>query len=328
VIVNDGGWGFFRTRYDADALAAVTKNLTDLGPIERFNLLSDTWASVIAGSTRLTDLLALVGRLGDEPDDSVWTAAIAPLDQLHRIGDDTGRVALAAFARQLIGPAFTRLGWAPAADEPERRGSLRATLLTALGTLGEDTEVQARCAQLHAAYLGDRQAVHPDLVGAVVAVTAWTGGREEYEAFWARSRAAKTPQEEVRYLFALARFRNADLLRRTLALTLTDMRTQDAPFVVSGALANRWVGEIAWVWLKDHWNEALSRFPDNTISRMLEGLVALTEPAVSADVQEFMAGHPIGHARRLVDQTLERLEINTIFRQREAVGITAALRGS
>jgi hypothetical protein len=61
---------------------------------------------------------------------------------------------------------------------------------------------------------------------------------------------------------------------------------------------------------------------------MLEGLVALSEPAVSADVREFMAQHPISHAQRLVDQTLERLEINTIFRQREANRITAALLGS
>ena len=328
VIINDGGWGFFRTRYDADLLAEVTKNLGELGAVERFNLTSDTWSTVVAGHTRVAELLALIGRLGDETDESVWNAALGPLDTMHRIGDDEARVALAGFVGQLIGPAFARLGWQPSPGEPGRRGTLRATLLNALGTLGDDTEVQTRCAAWHAAYLEDRQSVAPDLIGSVVAVTAWTGTPVEYEVFRERSRQASTPQEEVRYLFALPRFRDATLLQRTLDATLTEIRTQNAPFVVSAALANRWAGQVAWTWLKDHWDEVMARFPNNTTARMLEGLATLTAPNLSEDVQDFMAHHPVSHAQMLVNQTLERLAVNTAFRRRESEGLTGAISGA
>jgi hypothetical protein len=54
------------------------------------------------------------------------------------------------------------------------------------------------------------------------------------------------------------------------------------------------------------------------VSRMLDGLAVLTDPAVADDVRSFMREHPIPPAQRQVDQILERLEINTAFRQREA----------
>ncbi|HWW52799.1 MAG TPA: ERAP1-like C-terminal domain-containing protein, partial [Acidimicrobiales bacterium] len=226
--------------------------------------------------------------------------------------------------RDLCGPLFTRLGWTPQAGEGERAGTLRASLLDALGTVGADEAIQRQARELHAAYLEDPSAVVADLLGAIVNIAAWTGGPAEWEAFHQRAAAARTPQEEVRYLFALARFRQPELLDRTLDLALSEMRTQNAPFVVGGALANRWCGSLAWEWLKTHWDDALAKFPDNSISRMLDGLVFLTEPAVSADVQSFMAEHPIASAQLQVNQILERLEINTAFRQREAAGLDRA----
>jgi puromycin-sensitive aminopeptidase len=325
IVVNAGGWGFFRTRYAPALLEGVTERFADLGAIERFNLVADTWSSVVAGTAGLGGFVHLAGRLGDEPDESVWEAALGPLGTLHRYGDDAARSTLAAFLRALAAPRFLQLGWEPTPGEGERVGTLRAALLNALGTVGEDAAVQTEATQLHADYLKDRGAVAPDLVGALVDVVAWTGGPEEYEQYWDRSRQAATPQEEVRYLFALPRFRDPELLQRTLDLALTEVRTQNAPFVIAGALSNRWVGALAWRWLKDHWDTALSRFPDNTTSRMLEGLAALTEPSVAADVQAFMAAHPVPHAQRLVDQILERLDINTAFRQREAANLVAAL---
>jgi puromycin-sensitive aminopeptidase len=328
VIVNDGGWGFFRTRYEAGLLDQVTAEFAGLGAIERFNLLSDTWSSVLAGSTPLPGFLAVVGRIGDEPDDSVWQAALGPLDALHRMGDTAARAALAGFVQRLVGPAFARLGWQAAPGEGDRVGTLRAALLGALGTIGADEAVRHRAATLHTAHLSDRQAVAPDLLGAVVSVTAWNGGPAEYELFWERARRAMTPQEEVRYLFALPRFPDPELLRRTLALTLSEIRSQNAPFVVSGALANRWAGPLAWTWLKEHWSEVMARFPDNATSRMLDGVVTLTEPVVAEDVRAFLAAHPVAHAQRLIDQNVERLGVNTALRQREAARLATTFAAS
>jgi hypothetical protein len=279
----------------------------------------------LAGTAPLTDFLELTRRLSGEVDESVWDAALGPFDMLHRIGGDADRARLAGFVQNLVRPQFNRLGWAPVEGEGQRTGTLRATLMSALGTLGGDTEVRARAAKSHAAYLKDRSSVDPDVLGAVVAITAWTGGEAEFTECLDRARNPGTPQEEVRYLYALPRFRHPGLIRRTLDLALNEFRTQNAPYMVAVALNNRWAGPQGWDWLKEHWDQALSRFPDNSTARMLEGVVGLNTSALAADVHAFLTSHPVPQAQQLVEQTLERLDVNTRFREREAANLVWSL---
>jgi puromycin-sensitive aminopeptidase len=324
VVVNDGGWGFFRTRYDSALLARLTVDIGALTATERFNLVSDTWSAVLAGRTPVREFLTLVSGLTDENDDSVWTSALRPLDLLDRIADGD-RAEVATFVARLVSPAFERIGWEPRSGQGERTGSLRSTLLNALGTIGGREDVQARARALHASYIEDRAAVAPDIVDALVAIVAWTGSEADYETFRERSINAATPQEEVRYLFALPGFREERLMKRTLDLALTEIRTQNAPFVVARGLANRWCGSLAWAWLESHWDEVLERFPNNTTAPMLEGLAALNTPELRERIHRFMASHPVPHAQRLIDQTLEHLDVRTAFRDREAAGLGEVL---
>ena len=48
------------------------------------------------------------------------------------------------------------------------------------------------------------------MVAAVVTVAAATGGEERYEQFVERFREADTPQDQLRYLYALADFDDED----------------------------------------------------------------------------------------------------------------------
>ena len=58
--------------------------------------------------------------------------------------------------------------------------------------------------------------------------------------FAERFRKARTPQEEQRYLLALAGFRQPELIDKTLARTLNgEVRTQDSPFLLRAAANER-----------------------------------------------------------------------------------------
>ncbi len=70
-VANAGGHGFYRVRYESDLLRALLPHvLSDLSPIERLNLASDTWASTLAGYAPLSDFLDLTGLFsrGDRRD--------------------------------------------------------------------------------------------------------------------------------------------------------------------------------------------------------------------------------------------------------------------
>jgi puromycin-sensitive aminopeptidase len=326
VIVNEDGWGYYRVRYQADLLEELTADLTRLRAVERFSLASDTWAAVLAGRSPLRDYLGLAGLLADDDDPDVRRAVLGPFGLLNRCVSDDDRPRLAAFVRQLVGPVFAQLGWTPQVGEDERTGTGRADLLSVLGTLGEDVAVQRQAADYHRAYLADRTSVPADLVDAIVAVVAYAGGEDEYEAFLDRFQHPSTPQEEVRYLFGLARFRDPDLLLRTLELCLSgEVRTQNAPYVIEAILAHRVAGPLAWAFVEDRWDEINERFPDNSIPRMLEGLAAQADADLAARARAFLDTHPVRQGDKSVAQTLERMDVNAAFRAREAAGLPGLL---
>jgi puromycin-sensitive aminopeptidase len=286
--------------------AELIGHLGSLDPLERYNLVSDTWADVLAGAAPVDGFLDLIALLGDELDPSVWEAALDGLGTCYRALERPA--AFSAWVRSLISPVFETLGWTPVPGEPESVARLRGLLVQALGTIGEDETVQAQARAMHA-----ESTAPPDLLSPIVSIIAWSGGTAEYEMFWDRIRRATTPQDEVRYLFRLPAFPSEDLVLRTLDATLDEIRAQNGAFIITSALANRRAGSTAWSWLTEHWDDALKRLPDNSRGRMLEGLVRLTDPEMIEAVEAFLADHPIPNARKQVEQLLERQRVNGAF---------------
>jgi puromycin-sensitive aminopeptidase len=317
VVVNDGGWGFFRVAYSSELLGQLTAHLDELDAIERYNLVSDTWAATLAGAVPVADFVDLARLYGDEDDPSVWSALLASLAQLHRMAPEGARPGIEALVRDLTRPALDRVGWERSSSDGERTGTLRAALFGALGLTGKDPDAIARARELHGVAIegGD---VDPDLAGVVNAIVARNGGEAEYTAFLDKWRKPSTPQEENRYLYGLADFEAEGLVRRTLDLSITEVRTQNAPFLLNAMFSNRKGGRMAWDFVKDHWDEILGKLSNNLVPRMLDGLSNLSEPDVAADIKDFLASHPTPSGEKLIEQMLERLAINVAFRTREA----------
>ncbi|MGI8792487.1 MAG: M1 family metallopeptidase [Acidimicrobiales bacterium] len=324
VVVNAGGSGVYRSRYDAELLAAATADLEGLTAIERFNLVSDTWAAVLAGQSPATDFLDLVRAFTMEPDPSVWAAVLGPLELTDRVlGEHAG---LQAMVRGLVSPGVDRVGWVKAAGEPEKIGTLRAALIGALAGIGADADARSRVLALHASYLNDRSSVDPDLVATAVSVTARAGGESDFQSFLDRFRNPISPQEEVRYLYALAAFRNLGLAQRTLDLAVDEVRSQNAPYLIGSVLANPAAGGMAWEWLEERWPELLDRFPVNSHARMLDTVSQLfVEPGLADRVSAFLAANPIKSGQRTVEQAIDRLVAHAAFAERERERLSSAL---
>ena len=156
---------------------------------------------------------------------------------LQRILDDAQCIEVARRLRQLFTPAVERLGWTPRKGESELESQLRGDLIGALGTLAEDKDCQQRARELFAQYENAPDSVDRNLIPALVAIVAHTGTAPDYEKFYNKFKTAKTPQDETRYLFALANFRVAELIDRTLQLTISgEVRTQNSPYLMRGIL--------------------------------------------------------------------------------------------
>ena len=90
-------------------------------------------------------------------------------------------------------------------------------------------------------------------------------------------------------------------------------------------LANRVTGPYAWAKLRDRWDGILEIAPPMTQARMADGLPALSDPEVAAEVTAFLAENPLPHAAKAVEQKLERLSALVRMRERETGAIAGAL---
>ena len=177
--------------------------------------------------------------------------------------------------------------------------------------------LQERTRRLYAQFEQDPGSVNRNLIPALLAIAAHTGAEADYEHFYSRFKNAQTPQEEQRYLFALANFRRPNLIERTLQLTVNgEVRTQNAPYLMRNLLLNKDARNSAWLFLKTHWENMVRQYPDNSIARMCEGLIGLVTPDLEADVRNFFASHPVKQGARQMEQHLERLRIAVACKER------------
>ena len=310
-VVNAGAHGFYRVRYSPELLNGLKPRLQkQLSAVERFSLVNDTWAATLAGLTSLPEYLALIDLLRDENDVNVWTTLIGSAHHLERILDDEQCAMLAKRQRAVLQPAVDRFGWVPKKGESELESQLRGDLIGALGTIADDEDCQKRAHDLFTQYEKSPDSVDRNLIPALVAIVAHTGAAADYSKFYSRFKSAQTPQEETRFLFALASFRPPELIDRTLNLALNgEVRTQNSPYLMRAILLNRAARTKTWSFMKSHWDEMLRQYPDNAIPRMCEGIIGLVNPDLEADAREFFATHPVKQGAKQLEQHLERLRV-------------------
>lgn len=323
VILNEDGHGFYRVHYSSELLEAVLGMAPNgLAPIERFNLINDAWASTVASLMTVPEYLNLAARFKSDRDKNVWEIIIGSLHTLNRIIDASERQNLERLVCDFAGPAFGELGWTSRPKESELTKQLRAELVRAMGILGNDRLIQQQAMELYES----KVSVDPNVTPAIIAILAHAGDETRYQAYVSRYKSASTPQEERRYLYSLALFQSPELLRQTLVKSINgEIRTQDAPFIVRMILTSVYGREIAWSFVKEHWETMDRLYPKNGLRRMCEGITGLVTPELERDVRRFFSDRKIDLGGKTLEQYLEQLHVGVALRQRESSHIKSYL---
>jgi puromycin-sensitive aminopeptidase len=316
VVVNAGASSFVRIRYDEALLARLTARLGDVSPLERYGLVDDMWAAVTAGAVDASQFLRFASGFAEEDDLAVWQVILTALGWCDRFVDGETRERLRAYIRRLLAPAMDRFGWEARDGDSDLDKAVRGALLQGLGVLGADPNAEAAAREFE----GEARAgkpVDPALAAAAVNVVAASGDGGDYERFWTAYEEAPTPQEQLRYLFALPAFRDPASLDRTLEATRSGaIRTQNAPFVLAFSTLNRDLGDLAWAFIKEHWDELSGAFPSTLTIRMVDGVRFLSRSDEVADAAAFFETHPIPQSAKSLQQMLERQRIASALRGR------------
>lgn len=325
LVINAGGEGFYRVTYEGELFDGIIERLTDLDPIERYSVVSDAMANVLAGDAMGADFLSLVSRLTDEDDPDIWAVVLSGLDELDRIVSSDDREAMQTFVTELVSHKADELGWVVEDGESERTRAMRGLLLKSLGNLGKDRETIETARTI----LGADDSVDPEIADAVLSIVAANGSVDDIDGFLDMSESAVDPQTKIKYLRAATQIPDNAAAERLVDMVLDGtIRSQDAFWVIALLLGNRDTGTYVWGLITENWDATVAAMPVLNGRRMLDLIQYRSEPGVAADIMRWFKTHEIPSGGKHVSQKMEQLQVRVALRERESHRLGEALSTS
>ncbi|MFZ0268896.1 M1 family metallopeptidase [Caulobacter sp.] len=223
VIVNAGQAGYYRILYTPKAFAGVSASFAKLPAIDQLGVISDAWALGLNGQQPVTDALDLTMATPAEADPQVWGKVAGVLANVNGMYESApaDRAAFRKLAIARLSPAFAKIGWTAKPGEAAPVATLRTTLITTLGALG-DPAVVAEAKRRYAADKTDPTAVPGPLRKAILATVARNADAATWDALREQAKAEKTPLIRDQLYTQLASTENDALAAKALDLALTD----------------------------------------------------------------------------------------------------------
>jgi aminopeptidase N len=309
LLANVDSESYYRTEYSGQnlhALAAIMEE--DLTPEERLSLVSDQWALVQAGQSKVADYLTLVQGLKPDRERAIWAAVGAQLRYIHAfLLNESDRPQYEAWVRNLLAPAMNELSLNPQPGDTADTKAVRAEIAATLAQAGNDPALIRQLTELVPQIMKDSSAVDPYLVPVAVGAAARHGDTALYEQYRAKLKSAQTPDEYYLYLYSLPGFPEPELVKQNLDFVLTpELRNQDATGFMQTLLATPASGPQAWDFLKANWNTLQSKLSSYTKDEVVAGLAAFCDASLRDDVKGFFSTHKTAAEHRL-GQSLERV---------------------
>jgi aminopeptidase N/puromycin-sensitive aminopeptidase len=316
IFANRNAKGYYRVFYQdqknlMNVAAAAEKDLT---VSERIALVEDLWAMTRAGKESVGVFLDVAKTLRSEHSRPVVTSIAEHLGAIESslIPEDKQKE-YRNFVREQFTPLAKELSWTAKPRDSDEQKALRASLLKILGGAG-DPDAVAAAKQITQAYMKDPKSVDGTIIGPAIDVTAENGDAALYNQFSDAMNRAKAPDEYYTYFGALAAFRDPELVKRTLSLVdQGKIRQQDYLRLFPALLSNPAGRELAWEYLKEHWDSLAEKVTSFGGRGAVSSLGDFCSTATHDEIQQFFADHRAPGAERALKQSLERIKNCTEF---------------
>jgi puromycin-sensitive aminopeptidase len=310
IFANVDGRGYYRTSYEPDGLKSLGEAVrsAQLTPVEQTSLLEDVWALVQLNDTNIADFLSLAATV------STQLNAAMPTSQINFISDrlvaDAQRASFERWVRQTLGPAFANLGWEPKAEETPGRLKIRSNVIYTLGYAGRDPEILSEARRRADRHLANGAPLNPSLADTILNLAAINGDEELYGKYLARMMGEGSKDEQIRFRNSLSYFTDPALRQRTLDYaTSGDVRTQDAPDILSALMARPWAAQSTWEHVKTNWTKLAKQLG---VFQGLPIIVGSTRFFCNTesrnDVEGFLKQNSIPGTERTTEQSLETID--------------------
>jgi len=317
-LVNVGGDGFYRIQYSNNLLTKILKNLNPeknkLTNIERFCLLDDYWSDILSCNKTVDIFLEDLQFFKEENDPEVLNLIISCLSFIDKFVDENHSNNFKSFSEGYFSHLLKKYGFKNNNNDTNKIKEFKAALIRGLGNICADEKIINYCGELFETYRKNPKDVEANALAATISVLSNNGDSNLYNEFLELYLNSSTPQDEMRFLFALSSFQNIDNFINTLELSLSEkVRTQNAPYLLGQTLRNKKHFSVSWDFIENNWDKINDKFPENSIPRLLTGIRAITDLECSEKIKTFLKNNKVPQGQKTVDQHLEKLNINVKF---------------
>jgi aminopeptidase 2 len=205
---------------------------------------------------------------------------------------------------------------------------LRAAVLAGLGALGGDERVLAKAVALVDSDLAGRDAGDPTVLDAAYLIAPLAGGSALYERILKSMPSARTPLDFYRRQKALAYFRDATLIDRTLAYALSsEVRNQDAALLMGTLLVNPAAEARAWTGIKGRWSEVKRKSDIAQGALQIVSSLQFCDRSMQQDVERFFQTHEAPGARRAIARAVETIGACAATKEAQQARLAHAIAG-
>ncbi len=331
LMANRDAKGYYRVLYQdpKDPMAVAAAAEKELTVSERIAFVEDTWAMARSGKQPVGIFLNVAQELRSERNRNVvGFIAEHMIGMARSLVPEQEKAKYDEIIRRQFVPLAKEIGWSPSANDTDDQKAQRADLLGILGFAG-DLEAVAEARKIAQAYLKDPASAEGTIIGPALGVAAVNGDAALYDQFADAMEHAHNVDEYYHFLYALTAFRRPELAKRTLALIdQGKIRQQDYTGVFSALLGESPAREIAWDYLKAHWDSLAEKVASFGGRGAVSALAGFCSVEMRDDIQQFFTSHRAPGAERAVRQSLERINSCIEFKQLQGGNMQKFLQSS
>jgi cytosol alanyl aminopeptidase len=338
VLPNPSATGYFRVTEPGPDLAALARAVPSQDAADRLAFVSNAWAAVRAGAVGPDQLLKLLPAFDKENERIVVEAVVGALAGMNdTVVEDDARAAFRAYAAARLGRHKTSLGFMPsgkdaagAAKEDEQRTLLRRTVLFAMADVAGDAATVREADGFAQAWLRDPTSVDADVAAVAVELASRTATDERLAALREAAKKAKSPQDRVIALRAMAGFDEPSILERALDVFFTDeIRPAEGRYLIGTAAGRRATRPVLARWVESRWDKLRAKLPGQlSVGLVFAAGLSCTRAERDA-AAAFFGPRAVGieGAARPLATALESASLCAELRARGSSATSKALRG-
>ena len=177
---------------------------------------------------------------------------------------------------------------------------------------------------------GNRKAIHPNIRGSVYAINLRNGGEEAYDTILKEYHTAQDADERNTALRSLGRVKDEKLIKRTLALPLSDdVKGQDVYLPIAGLRNDAAGTQALYGWMKDNWEAIQKKCPPGL--SMLSSIVQMCTSGFTSeeqlkDVRAFFDGKSTKGFDRALEQSSDSIRAKAGWLKRDKADVEEWLK--